>query len=137
MKTLTFRLLQFFISALLLSILFRYILNLCIGVNSEMGTLFCSIVYFCLMFLIGWYFGKKDAMENEIHDIGFRFHLITYILCIGAGFGAYYVNWYTETPKSMIVTATCWGIGVLIHFLCFIIERKKTIKGYSKDQIFQ
>lgn len=137
MKALTFRLGQFAIGALLLTVLFRYALNLCIGVNSLFGTVSCSIVYGGLMYLLGWYFGKKDAVENEVHDIGFRYHFVTYILCIGIGYGAYYWGWNTETLRAMAITAISWGIGLAIHFVFFLLEQRKTIKGYAKDEIFQ
>ena len=137
MKALTIRLGQFAIGALVLTVLFRYALNLCIGVNSLFGTVSCSIVYGGLMYLLGWYFGKKDAVENEVHDIGFRYHFVTYILCIGIGYGAYYWGWNTETLRAMAITAISWGIGLAIHFVFFLIEQRKTIKGYAKDEIFQ
>ncbi len=137
MKALTIRLGQFAISALFLTVLFRYALNLCIGVNSLFGTVSCSIVYGGLMYLLGWYFGKKDAVENEVHDIGFRYHFVTYILCIGIGYGAYYWGWNTETLRAMAITAISWGIGLAIHFVFFLLEQRKTIKGYAKDEIFQ
>ena len=137
MKALTIRLGQFAISALFLTVLFRYALNLCIGVNSLFGTVSCSIVYGGLMYLLGWYFGKKDAVENEVHDIGFRYHFVTYILCIGIGYGAYYWGWNTETLRAMAITAISWGIGLAIHFVFFLLEQRKTIKGYAKDDIFQ
>ena len=79
MKVLTLRLGQFTLGALCLTVVFRYALNLCIGMNSVIGSLLCSVVYFGLMFFTGWYFGNKDVAENEIHDIGFRYHLVTYI----------------------------------------------------------
>ena len=137
MKALTIRLGQFAISALFLTVLFRYALNLCIGVNSLFGTVSCSIVYGGLMYLLGLYFGKKDAVENEVHDIGFRYHFVTYILCIGIGYGAYYWGWNTETLRAMAITAISWGIGIAIHFVFFLLEQHKTIKGYTKDEIFQ
>ena len=137
MKALTIRLGQFAISALFLTVLFRYALNLCIGVNSLFGTVSCSIVYGGLMYLLGWYFGKMDAVENEVHDIGFRYHFVTYILCIGIGYGAYYWGWNTETLRAMAITAISWGIGLAIHFVFFLLEQRKTIKGYAKDEIFQ
>lgn len=137
MKALTIRLGQFAISALVLTLLFRYALSLCIGLNNIVGTISCSIVYACLMFLIGWYFGKKDAIENDVHDIGFRFHIVTYLLCIGIGYATYYIGWNTENLRSMAVTAISWGIGLAIHFVFFLIEQRKTIKGYAKDEIFQ
>lgn len=137
MRVLTFRLGQFAISALVLTVLFRYALSSCIGVHSVIGTTLCSIVYACLMYLIGWHFGKEDAVENDIHDIGFRFHMVTYLLCISIGYGAYYLGWNTENLRAMAYTAIFWGISLAIHFVFYLLEQKKTIKGYAKDEIFQ
>ncbi len=137
MKALTIRLGGFAISALVLTVLFRYALNLCIEVHSATGTTLCSIVYACIMYLVGWHFGKKDAVENDFHDIGFRFHLVTYLLCISVGYGTYYLGWHTESLRAMAITAISWGIGLAIHFVFYLIEQRKTIKGYAKDEIFQ
>ena len=89
------------------------------------------------MYLLGWYFGKKDDIENEIHDIGFRYHIVTYILCISIGYGAYSLGWNTESLRAMAITATSWGIGLVIHFIFYLLEQRKTIKGYAKEEIFQ
>jgi len=137
MKALTIRLGQFAICALVLTVLFRYALNLCIDANSIIGTTTSSIVYGGLMFLIGWYFGKKDANENEIHDIGFRFHLVTYILYIGIGYEVYHLGWNAESLRAMTITAISWGIGLTIHFIFYLIEQKRTIRGYAREDIFQ
>ena len=137
MKALTIRLGQFAICALVLTILFRYVLNLCIEANSIWGTVVCSILYGGLMFLAGLYFGKKDYIENEVHDIGFRYHLVTYILCVGIGYGVYYLGWNTESLQAMTYTAISWGIGLSVHLVFYLFEQKKTIKGYAKDEIFQ
>ena len=137
MKALTIRLGQFAISALVLTVLFRYALNLCIEASNVIGTTTCSIVYGGLMFLIGWYFGTKDAKENEVHDIGFRYHLVTYILCIGIGYGVHYLGWNVESLRAMAITTISWGVGLLVHFIFYLIEQSKTIKGYAKDEIFQ
>lgn len=137
MKTLTLRLGQFAIGGFIVTFLFRYILNLCIGIESVFATILCSIVYFFIMFLIGWYFGSKEAKETDIHDIGFRFHLVTFILCIGIGFISYHIGWNTESLISMKIAAISWGIGLLIHFFFYIIAQKNSIKGYAKDEIFE
>ncbi len=84
MKLFTLRLFQFAFCALLVTILFRYILNICIVQNGWILPVLCSIVYFGSMFLCGLYFGRKDEIENGIHDIGFRFHITPHI---------YYVYW--------------------------------------------
>ena len=137
MKALTIRLGQFAICALVLPVLFRYALNLCIEANSVIGTTTCSIVYGGLMFLVGWYFGTKEAKENEVLDIGFSYHLVTYILCIGIGYGVHYLGWNAESLRAMTNTAISCGIGLLVHFIFYLIEPRKTIKGYAKDEIFQ
>lgn len=137
MKVLTIRLGQFAFSVLALTVLFQCVLNLCLEESWVIGTMVCAIVYGSLMYLLVWYFGKKDVIENGIHDIGFRFHLVTYILCNGIGYGAYYLGWNAASFKAMAFAAMFWGIGLLVHFILFLIEQKKTIKGYAKEELFQ
>ncbi len=137
MRVFTQRLGQFAISALIFTAAFRYALNLAVGKESLAATLGCSIIYFGLMYLAGWYFGSKDTVENEIHDIGFRYHFITYLLCIALGYASYYIGWNTETIKSMNIGAIAWGIGLAIHFIFFLLAQKNAIKGYAKEEIFQ
>lgn len=137
MKALSMRFGQFAVCALFVTVLFRYALSLCIGKESSLAALVCSVAYFCLMFYIGWYFGEKDAAENEFHDIGFRFHLATYIICMGVTLEAHYIGWHTEPLKAIAITAVSWGIGLLVHFIFFLIARKSTIRGYAREEIFQ
>ena len=79
----------------------------------------------------------KDVEENGIHDVGFRFHLVTYILCIGCGYAAGGVGWNAEPLRSIMITAISWGIGLLVHFVCFLVAQKNSIKGYAREEIFQ
>lgn len=137
MKVFTKRLGQFSICALMLTIAFRYALNLTIGKENLLAGIVSSIVYFGLMYFTGWHYGYKDAAENEIHDIGFRFHFITYVLCIAMGYVFYYVGWNTEPLRSLNIGAITWGIGLAIHFIFYILAQKNTIKGYAKEDIFQ
>ena len=122
MKLFTLRLFQFAFCALLVTILFRYILNICIVQNGWILPVLCSIVYFGSMFLCGLYFGRKDEIENGIHDIGFRFHITTYIMCIGISFLSFYIGWETETLKSIAITALCWG-GILFLVFQFLVPK--------------
>lgn len=137
MRVFTQRLGQFAVSTLICTTAFRYALNLAVGKESLAAALGCSIIYFGLMYLAGWYFGSKDTVENEIHDIGFRYHFITYLLCIALGYASYYIGWNTETIKSMNIGAIAWGIGLAIHFVFFLLAQKNAIRGYAKEEIFQ
>lgn len=137
MRVFTQRLGQFAVCALLSTIVFRYTLNLAVGMESLPATLVCSIVYFGLMYFAGRYFGSKDEQEHQIHDIGFRFHLVTYIMCIAMGYAAYFIGWNTEPLKSMNIGAIAWGIGLAFHFVFFLFAQKNAIRGYAKEEIFQ
>ena len=136
MKVFTLRFGQFIVGALLLTVIFRYVLNLSIGEESLNIGILSSVIYFCLMFMCGWYFGKKDATENGFYDIGFRYHAATYVICVGISYVAYYVGLNTESLWSMTITALSWGIGLLVHLIVFLLGQRRTIKGYAKDEIF-
>lgn len=137
MKILTNRLGQFVVCGLVLTVIFRYVLNLCIETGSKFTPWLCAGIYFCLMYSIGSYFGKKDAMENGIHDIGFRQHLTTYLLCIGIAYAAPYIGLGMENQTHVNMSALFWGIGLFIHFIFFLKAQQKTIKGYAKEELFQ
>lgn len=137
MKVLTIRLGQFAACGLILTILFRYILNLCIETGSMFTPWLCAAIYFCLMFLTGWHFGKKDVIENGIHDLGFRQHLTIFLLCVGTDYIFYHTGLSTESLTRIAMTALFWGIGLFVHFILFLKAQQKTIKGYARDEIFE
>lgn len=136
MKFFTLRLGQFTLSALLLTALFRYILSLSIEAGGFYGPIVCGAVYFAIMFLLGWFLGKKDWLENEIHDIGFRHHLVTYLLCNSSAFISYYIGLNTSGIRTMAYGAISWGIGLVIHYIFYLRAQKDTIKGYAKSELF-
>ena len=75
---LTANLLKFTLSAIVLTILFRIALSSFIT-NKMIGALLISaIAYGILMWISGYFFGKKDYENLPIHDVGFRFHLATF-----------------------------------------------------------
>lgn len=137
MRVFTQRLGQFAVCALLSTIVFRYTLNLAVGMKSLPAVLVCSFLYFGLMFCAGWYFGSKDEQEHQIHDIVFRFHFVTYILCMAMGYASDFIGWNTEPLKSMNIGAIAWGIGLALHFVFFLFAQKNAIRGYAKDEIFE
>ena len=137
MKVLTFRLGQFAFFGLVLTVAFRLVLSLCADVENGIIIPLCAIAYCALMFFIGWHFGNKDVIENEINDIGFRWHFTTYLLYNGVKIVSYYVGLLnTGSLKAIGFTALFWGIGLLIHFVFFVIAQRNSIKGYDKDEIF-
>ena len=80
MKTLiTKNLLKFTLVTILLTILFRLGLSTSISNKMTLAVIICSIVYGILMWFNGNYFGRKEYEYLPIYDIGFRFHLSTFL----------------------------------------------------------
>ncbi|PID91512.1 MAG: hypothetical protein CSA96_08015 [Bacteroidetes bacterium] len=138
MKTITPYLLRFTLTAILLTIVFRYVLSYGIAHFATAIIVLAAGTYFVAMFASGWYFGKKDAEYLPILDIGFRFHFSTYLihnsislLWIGLGFASKY-----ETIELPLMVSLFWGIGLLLHFIFFLRERKNAINQLDKEELF-
>lgn len=139
MKTITPYLLKFALTATVLTIIFRYFLSY--GIDDQSGIIigFSAATYGLLMFASGWYFGQKDGEYLPIYDVGFRFHLTTYLihngislLWIGLGFGSKY-----ENLNVSIMVAVYWGILLLLHFVFFLRANKNSINNLDKEDLFE
>uniref|UniRef100_UPI004048EA0B hypothetical protein n=1 Tax=Mariniflexile sp. TaxID=1979402 RepID=UPI004048EA0B len=139
MKTITPYLLRFALTATLLTIVFRYFLSY--GIENQSGIIITTsaVTYGLLMFASGWYFGRKDGEYLPIYDVGFRFHLTTYLihngislLWIVLGFGSKY-----ENLSVSIMVAIYWGIFLLLHFIFYVWARKNSIENLDKEDLFE
>lgn len=139
MKTITPFLLRFALAVTVLTIIFRYFLSY--GIENQSGIIIAisAATYGLLMFASGWYFGRKDGEYLPIYDVGFRFHLTTYLIhngislmWIGFGLGSKY-----ENLNISIMAAVLWGISLLIHFAFFLWARKNSINNLDKEDIFE
>lgn len=139
MKTITPYLLIFALTTTLLTIVFRFFLSY--GIENQSGIIITTsaVTYGLLMFATGWYFGRKDGEYLPIYDVGFRFHLTTYLihngislLWLGLGFGSKY-----ENLSVSIMVAIYWGIFLLLHFIFYIWARKNSIENLDKEDLFE
>lgn len=139
MKTITPYLLRFALTTTLLTIVFRFFLSY--GIENQSGIIITTsaVTYGLLMFVTGWYFGRKDGEYLPIYDVGFRFHLTTYLihngislLWLGLGFGSKY-----ENLSVSIMVAIYWGIFLLLHFIFYIWARKNSIENLDKEDLFE
>ena len=138
MKLFTINLLKFSIVALLLTVAFRFVLSFSLEKGSPLPVIVTAVLYAVGMFTSGWIFGKKDYIELPLFDIGFRFHLMTYLICNGIGelyFLAGLQSSY-EKVSSVHTTAWIWGLFFLIYFIIYVISRTKSILGIDKYDIF-
>jgi hypothetical protein len=139
MKTITPYLLRFALTITILTIIFRYFLSYGIENHSTLIIIISAVIYFISMFASGWYFGKKDGEHLPIFDVGFRFHLTTYLihngislLWIGLGFGSKY-----EKLSLSIMVVVYWGIFLLLHFIFYLWARKNSINNLDKEDLFE
>ena len=138
MKTITISLRLYALTASILTVVFRSLLSYGIENQNQLLIILSAIIYGLTMFAAGWYFGVKDGEYLPIFDIGFRFHLTTYVihngvslLWVGLGFGSNY-----EKINTTLMTAVYWGGFLLIHFLFYLWARKNSIDNLDKDEIF-
>lgn len=135
----TKNLIYFALSALVLGIFFRIGLSYSIENKLFAATVVLAILYFVAMFAAGWIFGKRDHSQLPIYDIGFRFHLTTYLIFFLIGY-VWFLSGSNSSYENILVihsTAIYWGIFLLIHFFFYLRSRKKTINGLDKENLFE
>jgi len=98
-----------------------------------------AAAYAVLVFIAGWIFGKRDHLSLPLFDVGFRFHLVSYLVCNGVAEIRLFLNYNSvyESDASVHLTALIWGIFILIHFLFYLYTRRNTIDGISKNELFE
>lgn len=140
MKTLiTNNLLKFTLVTIILTIVFRIALTTSITNKMTIAVILSAIIYAILMWFNGRYFGKKEFEYLPIYDIGFRFHLFTFIahnlvsiLWFVFGFESKY-----ENIKVIYITSIIWSIFLIIHLIYYLSIRKSSIKNLDKENLFE
>ena len=138
MKHLTKNLISFAIFFVIGGLIFRYGLSHSLENRMLSMVWVLATIYFLFNFGIGWYFGKRDHESLPLFDIGFRFHLTTFLLfnIISEAWCYFGLLSSYENFRTNRHIAIFWGIGLLIHFVFYLIAQKNTIKGISKDEMF-
>ena len=78
-------------------------------------------------------------MENNLFDAGFRWNLTTWIVWGLASEAWFLLGFHShcESIRVLHITLLIWSGFLLIHFVVFLILRRKTIKGIHKTDIFE
>ena len=136
---LTPNLVKFTLLICVLTILFRVALSSFITNKMIVPLILTSIVYGILMWISGSYFGKKDYEYLPIYDIGFRFHLATFvthnlvsILWFTFGFQSKY-----ESVKIIYMTAGIWSIFLLVHLIYYLSARQSSVNDLDREDLFE
>ncbi|NLT52638.1 MAG: hypothetical protein GXX85_17175 [Ignavibacteria bacterium] len=139
MKAITKNLVFFSIGLIILTLLFRFFLSRFLQNQLFTEVWILAALYGILIFIIGWTFGKKDKQTLPLYDIGLRFHVATYLICNLIAEIWFFLGLQSdcEKIKSVHFTVVFWGVGLLIHYILYLITRKNAINGIKKTEIFE
>ncbi len=139
MKLITHHLVKFGLVLVALTLAFRAGLSAMLAAHQFSLTWALSTLYGVAVFMSGWIFGKRDKVYFPVYDIGFRFHLATYIIFMLiaevwhlAGFQSQY-----ENMNSVHITGLSWGAGLLLHYVFYRIAGRDSLKGLKRSDIFE
>ncbi len=101
--------------------------------------LIIAILYGGIIFVTAWVTGKRDGMENFFFDAGFRWNLTTGIVWGAASEAWFLLNLHStyEEIRVVHITLMIWSGFLLLHFIIFLILRRRTIKGVHRTDIFE
>ncbi len=139
MKTLTKNLRFYALALIALTILFRFSLSLLLQDREFSIIWVLATLYGISVFIVAWIFGRKDKLHLPLYDIGFRFHLTTYLICNSIAKLWHSFNFQSdyENIKSVHLTIIIWGACLAVHFIIYTITRKNVIRGIKKSEIFE
>ena len=134
MKTLTNNLKYFCILTLVFSIVFFYLLYTALLAESYSNIWIYATLYGVALFTSGFTLGYNDSVRNSRLDLGFQYHLVTFIIvnlvAIVSLFIAMGIN--NETLINGTLHIIFWALGLLVHYY----YSSRSIKGMDKEELF-
>ena len=136
--TITKSLIQFITLTTFLTVIFRISLSEFLNEQLWSFVFIPPLIYFILMYVSGRYFGIKEYKYLPIGDIGFRFHVSTFIVFLIVSYLMYYLGYMSNSePRGILdITISIWGIFLIIHMILFFKSKNDNIMGINKEDIF-
>ncbi len=134
MKPLTKNLKYFSGIAIIFSIVFFYNLYAALQAQSYNKIWVYALLYGILMFCAGLILGYRDPVRESRTDLGFQYHLITFIIVNAIGIPALFfaMGLNIETITGAILQSFSWGLGLFVHYYF----SSKSLKGMDKEEVF-
>lgn len=139
MKIITKNLLLFAGLLFTYTLLFRFGLSSLLTAEKYAWVVLLSVFYGGIIFVTAWMTGRRDGKENFLFDAGFRWNLTTFIV-----WGLVSEAWFLlglgsayEPIRIVHITLLIWSVFLVLHFILFLILRRRTIKGVHKTDIFE
>ncbi|TYP96802.1 hypothetical protein BC792_10423 [Sphingobacterium allocomposti] len=138
MKTLTPPLIRFALVAVGCTAGFRVALSSLLTQGHFNFVVPVAILFGLVMFLAGRYFGRRDNEYLPIYDVGFRFHLVTFLQYHIVSYGWYWFGFPSvhEHIGALNATLIIWGICLAVHAYYYVQARRHTIKHINRDELF-
>ena len=139
MKIITRNLLAFATLLLLYTVLFRFGLSSLLTAEKWIWVMVISVIYGAMIFVTAWMTGRRDGKENFLFDAGFRWNLTTFIVWGTASEAWFLLGFHSahESIRVVHITLLIWSGFLILHFILFLILRRRTIKGIHKSDIFE
>ena len=139
MKIISRNLLLYALLLLIYSVLFRFGLSTLLTAEKWLLVVLISVAYGAAIFFTAWTTGKRDGMNNFLFDAGFRWNLTTFIVWGAASEAWFLLGFHSvhETIRVVHITLLIWSGFLFLHFILFLILRRRTIKGVHKSDIFE
>ena len=139
MKIITRNLLLFAFLLLVYTVLFRYGLSKLLTAEKWIWVMVIAVLYGAIIFITAWVTGRNDGKDNFLFDAGFRWNLTTWIVWGAASEAWFLLGFHSahETIRVVHITLLIWSGFLILHFILFLILRRRTIKGIHKTDIFE
>ena len=118
----------------ILSVLFFYLLYSDLSINVYHRIWIYATLYGSALFLSGLAFGYRDSIRDTRLDLGFFYHLVTFVIVNVVGLVSLFIAMgsYPITLLSGLLPTFFWFLGLIIHYYF----SSRSIKGMDRDSIF-
>lgn len=139
MKIITKNLLLFASLLFVYTLLFRYGLGSLLDAERWGWVAIISVLYGGLIFITAWTTGRRDGKETFLFDAGFRWNLTTFVIWGIASEAWFLLGLHSahESIRVVHITLLIWSGFLVLHFILFLILRRRTIHGVHKTDIFE
>lgn len=121
-----------------ISIVFRFLISWSLTNDYFIRVWFIAGIYCLTVYFLIWKLSILDKKNLPFYDLGFRFHLITYLIWVLISyFWFMYGNISSHEHINQVHISTLyWLLTLIVHFCIYLVSRKKSIKGLKKTEIF-
>ena len=134
MKAMTDNLKYFSALVLIFSITFFYLLYSALLAQSYNHIWIYATSFGVALFISGFVFGYQDSVRKSRLDLGFQYHLMTFIIVNAIGIPSLFIamGFSFYTLLTGVLHLPFWALGLFVHHY----YSSRSIKGMDKKDLF-